>query len=110
MVMNIRKLLFRHVSLMSQPRKDFQVKYCGMVVDKEHPWLNATPDFMSSCSCCGDGCGEVKYPYSVENGDFQSFISKKTSCLEMVNGILKLKKNYQYYMTRKFVKRSKFLS
>ena len=40
-----------YVSLMSQTHKDFQVKYCGMIVDKEHPWLHATPDFMASCSC-----------------------------------------------------------
>ncbi|PFX11550.1 Inhibitor of growth protein 5 [Stylophora pistillata] len=80
-----------------QTHKDFQVKYCGMLVDKEHPWLHATPDFMASCSCCGDGCGEVKCPYGIENGDFETYISKKTSCLEKVNGELRLKKNHQYY-------------
>ena len=68
-----------------------------MIVDKEHPWLHATPDFMASCSCCGDGCGEVKCPDSIKNGDFQTYISKKTSCLEMVNGKLRLKRNHQYY-------------
>ncbi|PFX31462.1 hypothetical protein AWC38_SpisGene3676 [Stylophora pistillata] len=86
-----------YVFLMSQTHKDFQVKYCGMLVDKEHPWLHATPDFMASCSCCGDGCGEVKCPYGIENGDFETYISKKTSCLEKVNGELRLKKNHQYY-------------
>ena len=40
-----------------ETHKDFQVKYCGMIVDKEHPWLHAIPDFMASCSCCGDGFG-----------------------------------------------------
>ncbi|CAH3151454.1 unnamed protein product, partial [Porites lobata] len=70
-----------YVSLMSQTHKDFQVKFCGIILDKEHPWLHATPDFMASCSCCGDGCGEVKCPYSIKNGDFQTYISKKTSCV-----------------------------
>ena len=36
-----------------------------MIVDKEHPWLHATPDFMAFCSCFGDRCGEVKCPYSI---------------------------------------------
>ena len=70
-----------YVSLMSQTHKDFQVKFCGIILDKEHPWLHATPDFMASCSCCGDGCGEVKCPYSIKDGDFQTYISKKTSCV-----------------------------
>ena len=86
-----------YVSLMSQTHKDFQVKYCGMIVDKEHPWLHATPDFMASCSCCGDGCGEVKCPYGIKNGDFENYISKTTSCLEKVNGEIRLKRNHQYY-------------
>ena len=87
----------KYVSLMSQTHKDFKVKYCGMIVDKEQPWLHATPDFMSSCSCCGDGCGEVKCPYGIINGDFKSYISKKSSCLELVNGNFRLKRNHQYY-------------
>ncbi|KAK2555743.1 hypothetical protein P5673_022310 [Acropora cervicornis] len=86
-----------YVSLMSQTHKDFQVKYCGMIVDKEHPWLHATPDFMASCSCCGDGCGELKCPYGIKNGDFENYISKTTSCLEKVNGEIRLKRNHQYY-------------
>lgn len=80
-----------YVSLKSQTHKGFQVKYCGMIVDKEHPWLHATP--VASCSCCGDGCGEV----NIKNGDFQTYISKKTSCLEMVNGKLSWKRNHQYH-------------
>lgn len=89
-----------YVSLMSWTHKDFQVKYCGMIVDKEHPWLHATPDFMASCSCCGDGCREVKCPYSIKNGDFQAYISKKSSCLEMVKGKLRLRRNQYYYQAQ----------
>ena len=53
MARNMRKTAV--ASLLSQTYKDFQVKYCGMILDKEHPWLHATPDFMASCSRCGDG-------------------------------------------------------
>ena len=36
MARNMTKLLLRHVSLMNHTHKDFQVKYCGMIVDNEH--------------------------------------------------------------------------
>ena len=36
---------------------------CGMFINKQYPWLHATPDFLSWCKCCGYGCGEVKGPF-----------------------------------------------
>ena len=59
--------------------------------------MHATPDFLCSCSCCGDGCGEVKCPYIIENWDFESYVLKKSSCLEKVNGVFRLKRKHQYY-------------
>ena len=65
---------------MSQKHKDFKITYCGTVIDKDHPWVHATPDFMPSCSCCGNGCGEVKCPFSLENWDFDGYVEKESSC------------------------------
>ena len=31
---------------------------CGVFINKQFPWLHATPDFLSWCKCCGYGCGE----------------------------------------------------
>ena len=53
--------------------------------------------FLVSCDCCGLGCGEVKCPISVTNGDFQEYSLKASSFLENVNGVLKLKKSHNYY-------------
>jgi predicted DNA-binding ArsR family transcriptional regulator len=52
---------------------------------------------MISCSCCGQGCGEVKCPYNIENCDIEKYVKKKSSCLEKVNGRVQLKRNHQYY-------------
>ena len=60
-----------YVSLMSQTHKDFQVKFCGIILDKEHPWLHATPDFMASCSCCGDGWGRSNVLIVLRMGIFR---------------------------------------
>ena len=49
------------------------------------------------CSCCGDGCGEVKCPHGIENGDFDTYTLKKTSCLEKVNSKFRMKRNHQFY-------------
>ena len=43
-----------YVKVMSKTHRDFKVEHCGMIIDKHHPWIHATPDVMTSCSCCGD--------------------------------------------------------
>ena len=30
---------------MSANHKDFALEKCGVFIDKEHPWMHATPDF-----------------------------------------------------------------
>ena len=52
-----------------------------MFVNQEYPWLHATPDFLCSCDCCGEGCGEIKCPYCLKDLDFQEYVTKQGSCL-----------------------------
>ena len=47
---------------MKSIHKNFSVTRCGLFINKEHPFLHATPDFLTQCDCCGLGCGEVKNP------------------------------------------------
>lgn len=84
-------------TLMSVTYKDFVIKKCGVFIDKEHPWMHATPDFLCTCSCCGNECGEVKCSNTIENWDFESYAKKKSSCLEKVNGNFRLKRDHQYF-------------
>lgn len=68
-----------------------------MIIDKHHPWIHATPDVMTSCLCCGDGCCEVKCPYSIDSGNFEAYVEKKESCLEKISNTFRLKRSHQYY-------------
>ena len=96
-IKNESKAIDAYRSLMSANHKDFALEKCGVFIDKEHPWMHATPDFLCSCSCCRKGCGEVKCPYSIDDCDFDSYAAKKSACLEKVNGKFRLKRNHQYY-------------
>lgn len=75
----------------------FEVKRCGLFVNKDYPFLHATPDFLMSCDCCGLGCGEVKCPICIQNGDFEKYVLEKSSCLEKVNDTYALKRKHNYY-------------
>ena len=64
---------------------NFRVTKCGTIINKEYPFIHATPDFLCSCDCCGSGCGEVKCLYCIEGLDFDTYVLGKTSCLEKRN-------------------------
>ena len=76
---------------------NFQIQRCGLFINQEYPFLHATPDFLMSCDCCGLGCGEVKCPISIPNGDFEKYVQQKSSCLEKVNGNYQLKRAHNYH-------------
>ena len=77
---------------------NFKIVKCGLFINQEHPWIHATPDFLCSCDCCGDGCGEIKCPYCIENCDFDSYFSKPSSCLaKNIAGQFTLLHTHKYY-------------
>ena len=80
---------------MKKSHVNFQVTRCRMFINKQYPFLHATPDFLTSCDCCGLGCGEVKCPICISDGDFDKYVQKKSSCLEKVNGTFMLKRETQ---------------
>ena len=67
---------------MKESRTNFKIIRCGLFINVEYPWLQATPDFLCSCDCCRKGCGEVKCPFCIENCDFDNYVKKSSSCLE----------------------------
>jgi len=69
----------------------------GTTINKKYPFLHATPDFLCECSCCGQGCGEVKCPYCIEGLDFDNYVQKKSSCLEKNGTEFSLKRDHDYY-------------
>ena len=75
----------------------YRTNKCGMFINKQFPWFYATPDFLSWCKCCGYGCGEVKCQHCLDGVDFESYTNKGSSCLEVKDGKMKLKREQQYY-------------
>jgi len=69
-----------------------QLTRSGLFINKEHPFLHATPDFLTLCDCCGLGCGEAKCPISIQEGDFEKYAEEKSSCLEKGSWFLKVEK------------------
>ena len=82
---------------MKKSHVNFQVSRCGLFINKQYPFLHATPDFLTSCDCCGLGCGEIKCPICIPDDDFDKYVQKKSSCLEKVNGTFMLKRKHNYY-------------
>ena len=52
---------------------------------------------LCSCSCCANGCGEDKCLDTSDNGDFASYIARKSSCLEKIDDSFRLTRKHQYY-------------
>ena len=82
---------------MEKRHVNFQVSRCGLFIDKRYPCLHATPDFLTSCDCCGLGYGELKCPICIQDGDFDKYVQEKSSCLEKVDGTFMLKRKHNYY-------------
>ena len=60
--------------------KNFKVKKCGLFINQEYTFLHATPDFLTSCDCCGLGCGEVKRPLCIEDANFENYAELSSCC------------------------------
>ncbi|XP_072028778.1 uncharacterized protein [Amphiura filiformis] len=77
---------------------NFVMSKTGLVINTQFPYLGASPDSLVSCECCGNGCVEVKCPYSKRDMTIRDAIEQdKTFCLEIRNDEPKLKQNHQYY-------------
>ena len=82
---------------MRKSHANFVITKCGTIINKKYQCLHATPDFLSECDCCGQGCGEVKCPYCIDGVDFDSYVQKKSSCLQKTESWFQLKRDHDYY-------------
>ena len=86
------------VEFISKTHKNFKAEQCGLFINKDYPYLHATPDFLYSCDCCEEtGCGEVKCPFSLYNTDFLDYLNSKNSCFYIKEGVPCLKREHAYY-------------
>ena len=58
----------QYIQLMEKKHQNFEAKQCGLFVQKDRQHLGASPDGVTSCSCCGRGVLEIKCPYKYRDG------------------------------------------
>ncbi|XP_046845617.1 uncharacterized protein LOC124439435 [Xenia sp. Carnegie-2017] len=96
---NEKRALNQYTQVMKENHSIFSVKESGFVIDPKYPFLGASPDAISYCNCHGEGCVEIKCPYSLRNKTIQHGISDgKNFCLTKTpNGTLQMDRKHQYY-------------
>lgn len=72
---------------------------CGFIVNREFPWLGASPDFLvfDPTEEAQIGVGEVKCPFSKRNLSLQEACKDKNFFLEWNNGEAKLKTKHNFF-------------
>ena len=74
--------------------KDVKITLCGLLVDKDLPYIGASPDGIVECSCCSKRLLEIKCPTSCMHA---SPNETNVECLQVRDGATLLKKQHKYY-------------
>lgn len=99
-VRNEKKAVEAYEALKSSTaKKPVKVKDCGLFVDKDKPWLAASPDGIIQEVDTGKNLGllEVKCPYKHRNKTVAEACKDETFCLEKEGSSYSLKKEHPYY-------------
>ena len=92
------KALNIYKNIMKEHHENFEVNRCGFFISIDYPFIGASPDGLISCSCCGEGCVEIKCPFCHKDQFiFEAVEQNKTFCLKKENNNIKLSEKHQYY-------------
>ena len=79
--------------VMKSSHSSFSVETTGLHVNLKYPYIGASPDGLTSCTCCGKGILEIKCPFSVRNS-----APVNASCFNSSeSGVHKLSVTHDYY-------------
>jgi len=82
----------------AEEHRDCDFREAGLTIDVENPHIGASPDGYVSCSCCGNGCVEIKCPFCHKDSTVEEATAEdRRFCLEEVDGEVHLKRNHQYF-------------
>lgn len=75
------------------------VAECGLLVDKDRPYLGASPDGLVSCPDCTPPCGllEIKCPWSCRSSTVAEACASADFCCELRDGKVALKRDSPYF-------------
>ncbi|XP_033743944.1 uncharacterized protein LOC117329862 [Pecten maximus] len=81
--------------------QNLTVDNSGFFIHPQKPFLGASPDLLTSCTCCGKGVVEIKCPVippcSKCTTKMCSCPDRRLKCFQYVNGQLSLKENHAYF-------------
>jgi len=86
----------KYLSIVKDAHSNFKHCECGLFVDKEKPYLGATPDLVIECDCCALGVSEFKCPFSIAQ-ECPSAQNLSYLHVEPDSNITKLKEVHPYY-------------
>ena len=85
-----------YLSLIQKEHLNFKLTESGFYISQEEPSLEATPDALIHCDCCGEGCLEIKHPFMGREKFILELLGDDSFLLEE-NTITKLTVNDDYY-------------
>ena len=95
---------------MIQHHPDFQLAKSGLIISTGCPFIGASSDGLVLCSCCGEGCVEIKCPFD-QRDNYISEAVHDNICLTKTNNSIKLLVTHQYHYqteTQIYVTKSNF--
>ena len=76
---------------------DFSVTECGLFINKQWPFVGASPDGIINCTCHGRGVLEIKCPLCHRETLLQTVATEDQKfCLKLSDGKLHLDESHQY--------------
>ena len=96
---NEKMALEKYALKMRKDHIDLTTENVGLILHPAWPFLGASPDAVVSCNCCGDGCVEIKCPFSAKDMNIREAASTiQNFCLKSdVLGNLELAKDHAYF-------------
>ena len=78
--------------------ENFVINEVGLKLSQNYQEFDASPDGITICNCCGEGCLEVKCPFLLTKMSIVDFARKNATCLiENETGDLSLDRSHEYY-------------
>ena len=82
-----------YVKIMQDTHESFTCDLSGLVVNQDDPFIGASPDGLVHCTCCGDGCLEIKCPFKYTNENPTTAASLDTKNFTLINEKVAMKRD-----------------
>lgn len=94
-VSNEAKARLKYINEQRQLHREFTCEKVSFLIDHKNPFLEASPDGIINCACCGRGVLEIKCPFKHRNSSIdEAAMSDAAFCLNRQG---QLKKLHRYY-------------